>query len=605
MKGALRVLQGRRAASSPLAIFASFGVVTLLLTWPLAVSGGASFSLEPDYLSNVWNIWWVHTALFELGASPWWTDHLFFPEGISLARHTLSPLNSLLGALASPIVGVKGAFNLLLLSHFWLSAFTSYLLCSYVSGSRTGATLGGLVYAFCPYHFYYLAQMNVASMEWLPLAVLFLLRSHREGGLRNSLLAAGASFLVAASDWYYAVALFGFGGLLLAFGRLLRPEVSWTRGCARVVGVGLLALVAIAPLAWPLLRFGAEPSQLTRLASSEWVSGYSLLGTSWINGASPFLVSWPTWLGYLPLLLIVAGARGLRRAPFWLLVGATFWLVSLGTPIRIQPGVDLFPSPIAWLFDLPGLSLFRRPERLFVGVELVFAQLVALAWIEVRARLPSPRVAGGVAAALIVGMMLELSGAPLPRFEADCSPYLRTLADDPDISSLVELPIYSGGYFPNARYDLCQIDHHKKIPQGYVTSLAVTRAHEEAANRWVDAYVSLLQRDASPLRGLVIEKGIDLIVLNKWIPEPRPGMPHSGAMIWTPFPWVRAKLMRTRQLGALMQIREHPRNLAVAARTLSAAFGPPLYSDDRILIFGADRDPRRTKAQASRNPVRL
>ncbi|MFQ5699441.1 MAG: hypothetical protein ACE5IL_14305 [Myxococcota bacterium] len=609
MKPPLRGPTARGRWSLRIAIVAAFGAATVVATWPLAISGGASFSLQPDYLSNLWNIWWMHTALFELGVSPWWTDYLFFPQGLSLARHTLSPWNSLVGAVASPIVGVRGAFNLLLLAHFWLSACTSYLLCREVTRSRTAAALGGLVYAFCPYHYYYLAQMNVASTEWIPLAVLFLVRTHREGGACNLLLTAAATLLVAATDWYYLIALFGFGMLLLAFGRLLHPEVPWLQGFARVCGAGLLAAVAVAPLAWPLLHPAGEPGQLARLASSRWVPGYNLLGASWINGASPLLVSWPTWLGYLPLGLVVVGARGLRRAPFWLVVCATFWLVSLGTPIRLRPGADLFPSPIAWLFDLPGLSLFRRPDRLFVIVQLAFATLTALAWVEVRARLPSARVAHGVGAVWILGTMVELAGAPLPRFEASCSPYMRTLARDPSVASLVELPIYAGGHFSNAHYDLCQIDHHKKIPQGYVTSLAVTRAHDEASDRWVRAYVALLHGDAVPLRVSVTENGIDRIVLNRWMSAPRRPLLHSSGIIWAPFLQVRRELLRTRQIGVLMEVPVDPWSLAILARALSIEFGPPEYADDRVWVFRSDPGrapaPGRSDTPRGRIPTRL
>ena len=113
--------RGIRSEAGPLVIFL---VATVGLTWPLAVTGGAA-SLRHDYLSNIWNIWWVREALFERGVSPFATDLLYHPIGISLARHTLSPINSFLGALLSFVTDLHGAYRWLLLGHFWFSASPS------------------------------------------------------------------------------------------------------------------------------------------------------------------------------------------------------------------------------------------------------------------------------------------------------------------------------------------------------------------------------------------------------------------------------------------------------------------------------------------------
>ena len=68
-----------------LAAFGFLGFATIALTWPIAVSLDESFATHADYFSNIWNFWWVRKSLFELGTSPYWTDFLFFPDGISLA----------------------------------------------------------------------------------------------------------------------------------------------------------------------------------------------------------------------------------------------------------------------------------------------------------------------------------------------------------------------------------------------------------------------------------------------------------------------------------------------------------------------------------------
>jgi hypothetical protein len=73
--------------------------MTCTMTWPIAASLDASFATHPDDFSNLWNIWWVRR-------SPFWTDMLFFPEGVPLALHTLSLANSVPGALLSYAVSL-------------------------------------------------------------------------------------------------------------------------------------------------------------------------------------------------------------------------------------------------------------------------------------------------------------------------------------------------------------------------------------------------------------------------------------------------------------------------------------------------------------------
>ena len=63
-----------------------------------------------------------------------------------------------------------------------------YLLALHLTGRRDAAFLAGLVFAFFPYHVSgnWDGQMNLANMQWLPLFVLFLLRTvERRRGRRR------------------------------------------------------------------------------------------------------------------------------------------------------------------------------------------------------------------------------------------------------------------------------------------------------------------------------------------------------------------------------------------------------------------------------------
>ena len=590
------VSAARRAlgpAAYEIGLLASFALVTLVLTWPLALSGADSFSIRGDYASNLWNIWWVRTSLFELGASPYWTDYLFFPEGASLALHTLSPLNSLVGALASFALGVKGAYNFLLFAHFWLGAWTFFLFARYLCGSELGAYLGGLLYSFGPFHFYYLAQINVASIESLPLAALFFLKSYREGGWKNLLAAGLCTLLVAASHWYYLVCLFLFCAFLLVAGRLWDATAPPLASIGRACGAGLISALLVAPLAWPLLSatFGEvapEDAPVGNVVREAFAYGNDLLGQKWVDFTPHLAVSWPTMLGYSAWLVLIAGIGQVRRQPFWLVVGLLFWLVSLGNPIRVGGWITEVPSPFAWLFQIPGFEMFRKPDRVFIMVQLVFALLCAFAWKGIAARIPSRRLAMGVWAGVCAIAMLELSGAPLARFPYDCSPYYEGLAADADVVALIEVPVLPGGHFSNGRYNLCQLAHQKKMPQGYVTSLAVTKRHAREAGHWQKAYRELLAGDGARFLRRIAERDIDRVVLNKLVPSRREQRRDVGPVVWQPFRLVRKPLLEARQLGPLVPAAVGPRRLQAERLALMREFGAPEYEDERIAVFRVD-----------------
>ncbi len=179
---------------------AGFVLVAVVLTWPIAATLDRPSSVRPDYFSNLWNAWWMRTALFELHVSPYWTDYLHYPLGISLARHTLSPINAVVTGLLG--YGLHAAYNLVVIGHFALGGWAAFALARYLTASVPGSILAGLIYSFCPIHYFYIGQINAFSIGILPLAIWSLLKVYREGGAGNVALAAVAAGLLTAASYY-------------------------------------------------------------------------------------------------------------------------------------------------------------------------------------------------------------------------------------------------------------------------------------------------------------------------------------------------------------------------------------------------------------------
>src|SRR5437660_1191759 len=91
------------ALTGAVLLAAIFGRATLLHLNAGIVGGRA------DGYENLWNDWWLRTALFRLHQSPFFSSWIEYPKGTSLRYHTLNPLGGLIALPLAPLVGQIGA----------------------------------------------------------------------------------------------------------------------------------------------------------------------------------------------------------------------------------------------------------------------------------------------------------------------------------------------------------------------------------------------------------------------------------------------------------------------------------------------------------------
>ncbi len=569
-----------------------FVLAAVLVTWPLAASPGGSVSLRGDYFINLWNFWWMKTSVLEAGSSPFFTDALFHPLGISLARHTLSPLNSLAGALLSGPLGPHDAFKTLLLVHAALSAWTFYLLALRLTGSRGGALFAGCMWAFNPYHAFYMAQMNVSTLEFLPLAAWFMVGLWRSGRWQDGLGVVLSAGLLAATSFYYLVYAALLGGLLLMGGRSIAPDVPFMKGARRLLLAGAGAGVLVVLVAWPMVSamLGAEPAlESTTVASDlerQALRSNDLLGFSWVGPPERVIVSWPTMFGYTAVAMLLLGYQALRRRAAWLVAALVFLLLGLGPELQIGGESTGMPLPYEWLSGLPIFSLLRKPDRFFVLIEFFVALLCAEAWVCISARLQRLGLRRVLGCAAILSLCAELSIAPVATHVVPVSAHLAQLAST-GATSLVDLRLYGGSPF-DARANHAQTLHGLAIPSGYVTNLALTTEHRANAAAWKRADASLDRGNASAIVALMDSQQVDLVALHRTEPVKRRPGPADGRTIWAPFALADAGLVDMRQRGHLEE-QPIPRTLWNSRRrALLNALGEPLFEDELIAVFRRD-----------------
>lgn len=465
---------------------AGYVLVALVYAWPLVRSFGTALAGDGfDRYVFLWANWWVTHAISQ-GKPLYQTTMIFYPQGASLHFLSFSWLNTLVWWVLRPVVGNVAAYNFTVWWSWPLAGFGTYLLAHRVTGDRRAAFVAGLVYAFYPYHFAQRNHLNLLSVQWIPFALLFLMRATRRGRVVDGLL-AGFFFACAGLSSWHQLTLAGLLGGLWLFYAWLTERSEWARGNWRalavmVVTVAVLVGPLLAPLVWeqcvnpegqdPYL--GKEEETQTDLVAYVLPNLYHPL---WGQVAAPvhqrFLRNkdHSVALGYVPLALVGYGLlrwHAVKKVRFWLLSLAAFVLLAVGPFPRINgvayPQVPLPYRLVGWTFPVSSL---RNPERFNIVVGLCLALVVGVAVSDLLHRLSARRVAvAAIAVALAALVLLEYWSWPFPTRPPNVPEFYHQLALESGDFAIVDLPITND---LSKRYMYYQTVHGKATVTGHVS----------------------------------------------------------------------------------------------------------------------------------------
>ena len=399
----------RRLPFADLAVAALAVLLAVAATWPMI---GHFFSQVPGTLiadrdQDLWNLWWVKTALLDLHTNPYHTPLLYYPNGTDLYLHTLALPNMLIGLGPQLLAGLPAAYNTILLVEVALGIYGGFRLVRYVL-ARSGAPpsgvvglaalAGGVTFGL---HTHGLAalqgQSNVLSFGWMALFAEAWLRAWDSGRRRDAVL-AGVFFVVTLlTSLYFGIylSLFVLGWLAWRLVRAGAARPALLARAARVLPAAAVPVLCAAPflagvvasIAGGQFEAGAEGQQAVH--STDLLSlllpprTHPWLGAAipWATALSPQVPD-NTWQGWVAPALAIVGLAARRRTATawgWALGTALALILALGATLHINGATPLgIPVPLPWALvqDWPIFNAIGKVDRFVILARLCLAPLV-------------------------------------------------------------------------------------------------------------------------------------------------------------------------------------------------------------------------------------
>ena len=459
-----------------------------LLTFPLIRNFSTHFFTDAgDGFMNIWNIWWINTAVTQPSVNPsiWHTGMLHWPFGTTLFGQTLNPFNGLLAVPLLRVMSLVQAHNVIVLFSFVMSGITAYWLSFYLTRSFWGSIVAGYIFTFSSYHFaHYYGHLNLISLEWIPLFILCWYILITRPSLMMALASALTLWLVLLCDYYYLFYCV-LAGVLIALWNMISKRDVWlylkSEYRSPLIIFVVASLILTGPIIFPLMYLTRVDPFLDAhnpvtfsldllalfIPGETWRFG-QLTETYWSRlpiGLSEASV----YIGYAVIILLVylwikrrdVEFASLSNINLWYFIAGFFFLMALGPALQISGKVvydALMPYTLLETI-LPFLKLSGVPIRMVVMVSLSASVLSGMA-IAMLQRSAQGKVFIYV---ILVLLFVESLPAPIPSTPTTFPSYVTALSDLPNEGGVLDLAAptkYLQLYY--------QTEHHKPMVFGYV-----------------------------------------------------------------------------------------------------------------------------------------
>ena len=469
-------------------IIVSFTLLTLILTYPGIFKISTHFMCDGgDGFQNMWNIWWLKTSLLSLHTNPYYTTYLHYPDGISLLFQTFNLFNGLISIPLQSLFRMELTYNLVVIFSFIMSGIGMYLLARYLIKNCLAAFISGVIYTFCPFHFAHgLGHLQLIAMEWMPFYILYMIKTHREEGWKNGVLAGIFLILTALCSWYYLI----YSGLITCIYLIYHLIANRESVLNKNVGRNFLILfvtfwIFMSPLLGAMFYAKTTQTFVGEHNPEDWSadltsffvpSGISTYGRTWFESI------WSRWkgntaensnyIGYIVLGLSILALIRFRDSRFWGIVAIFAFVMALGPYLRVMgKQYRAFPLPYQLLHSyLPFFSFTGVPERFDIMLKFSLAIMSGHAVSGIYnckpkasvLRFSNIRIKHGFIVLTSILVIMEYLAIPYVTTQVDVSEFYYEMAKDEDVYGVIDIP--SGSvtlYFATI--------HQKPLIGGYVS----------------------------------------------------------------------------------------------------------------------------------------
>ena len=452
-------------------------LLTLIMTFPTVVyvfktdvfwlpTGGSN-----DVYIKLWDVW--YGGQFLIGqADPFFTDLMFYPEGLSLASHPFFVPHIIVVNLLLKVMPAANAYCLGFLIITSSACVSAYVYVLWLFREKWIALFGAIVFGFSPHVIGHPNHPEIAFVATIPLAIYCFHRGISES--RSALVIASGLFVgltTMTSLYAYICILIMLGFMICAF------TLSRWRNSNYWIRIALLILVIAVSSLWrvyPLISDSQAFSEAMGFHGE--FEGKTDLISNFVNHFNPITgpiadsvfqtsvsarFSTTSYLGYVPLLLIAIGLirKTTRRKMLpWLALCLLFLVLRLGSNLTINgvhyPDIQL---PKLYLDQLlPSIfSGFHEADMFMMGVVLPLAVLTCYGIGGLREILPVSARPWFVL--LLIGTVafeyyIPVTGNLIPQEQFDYIDWLATEEISEEIG-LINLPM---GRRNSKRYNLYQ-----------------------------------------------------------------------------------------------------------------------------------------------------
>lgn len=477
-----------------------FFLFSIYITYPLIFNLGNRAVGQGDELVISWIMNWVIHAIVQGNIYTFFDANLYYPYLHSLAYSDLFITSSLLAIIPlwivqEPIVVV----NFTLITSLTLVGFSLYLLSYYLTKDFLASLFAGILVIFSPAVLDKATHLQILSIYWVPLAILFFLKFlnlQRTKYLLVSLIFFLCQVYNSFLPGYFI--LFSYL-IILIYYWLWNKEKAKALFIKKNILALLITFILVIPIAVPYfqvarefnyvrdirdaIHFALQPEDLFYPSAYTRLQQYLLdLPFNQISQNNEFK---PGYVGFIFTVLIVLSIFYTfkyyikeRNVSIFLTIALTGLIISLGPVLHLgrQTIHDPFPIPLPYAlfyYLLPGFQGFRNSARWEMLFILAIVIVVAMA-IHSLLKKYSLKTQTVIYLLLIIVCIAEFN-FPM-KFEkipakSEFPKVDYWLTTTPKDIQIVHLPIYNWNMWPYTQNELWReyysTLHFRKMVNGY------------------------------------------------------------------------------------------------------------------------------------------